>query len=551
MKVYQRLAAAFAAEGTDHLFGMMGDGNMWWMDALDNHGVKMLEVRHEGVGLGMADGYARYSRKVGVATATCGPGVTQLATAFVTAARAGSPVVAFCGESPTGDEEYSQRYEQAPFALACESGYVRINTPETTDECVRRAFYMAKTQNRPVMLAAPMDVQQMKFPNDDEPYQPSSTLFRKIVTNPDMVALKEAADLIQKSKHPVLLLGRGAMWSGAGDIAMQLADRIGAVIATTLRTKNWLIDKEAYHCGISGNFSTKTAMQLFEEADVVIGVGASLNRFTLESGYLYGNAKYIHMDTKQHVLMAGGRGADIYIQADAKSGLEALDAMLSDRKHKNTGFRTPDVKKKLAHQFEDRTEFEIEPGAVDPRLVCTTLDEMIPQTVPLFMGSGASAGFTGMGFTRARPAVHAGYFFGCIGQMFPAAMGAIAANDYKPALLVDGDASSMMHLADFDTAVRYKMPLLMVVLNDQALGSEWHKMKAKEMKYELSGIATPNLGKVAEAFGGRGAMVTNVEDLKKAAADWVKNPGPMIIDARISRNVLTLHNRRILYGRDE
>ena len=129
--------------------------------------------------------------------------------------------------------------------------------------------------------------------------------------------------------------------------------------------------------------------------------------------------------------------------------------------------------------------------------------------------------------------------------------GAIWASLPLPALLVDGDASSMMHLADFDTAVRYKMPLLMVVLNDQALGSEWHKMKAKEMKYELSGIATPNLGKVAEAFGGRGAMVTNVEDLKKAAADWVKNPGPMIIDARISRNVLTLHNRRILYGRDE
>ncbi len=99
MKVYQRLAQAFAAEGVSHVFGIMGDGNIYWINELAKLGVKTLEVRHEGAGLGMADGWARVTRTPGVATTTCGPGVTQLATALVTASRAETPLVAFCGSA--------------------------------------------------------------------------------------------------------------------------------------------------------------------------------------------------------------------------------------------------------------------------------------------------------------------------------------------------------------------------------------------------------------------------------------------------------------------
>ena len=118
MKVYQRLANAFKEEGVRATFGMMGDGNMYWVSELHKIGVNVHEVRHEGAGLGMADGYARITHTPGVATATCGPGVTQLATALVTASRAGSPLVAFCGEHPTTDDEYTQYLDQARFAAA-------------------------------------------------------------------------------------------------------------------------------------------------------------------------------------------------------------------------------------------------------------------------------------------------------------------------------------------------------------------------------------------------------------------------------------------------
>ena len=193
MKVYQRLANNFKAEGVTHMFGIMGDGNMYWMHELDKlGGVKMLEVRHEGAGLGMADGWARATRTVGVATATCGPGVSQLATALLTAARAESPVVAFCGEHPTNDQEYNQRLDQARFAAGCEAGFVRVNTPDDADDAVRKAFYMAKMESKPVMLSAPMDIQQKIFEDEDEPYKPSSTLIPSRAVQPDPDALKQA-----------------------------------------------------------------------------------------------------------------------------------------------------------------------------------------------------------------------------------------------------------------------------------------------------------------------------------------------------------------------
>ena len=549
MKVYERLASAFIAEGVNTIFGMMGDGNMYWMDALDKLGMKMLEVRHEGVGCGMADGWARVTRTPGVCTATCGPGTSQLATALLTASRADSPMVAFVGEYPTVDEEYIQRLDQARFAAACETGFVRIVSPGTADAAVRKAFYLAKLESRPIMLSAPMDIQQLPF-DDDEPYQPSSTLLASRVISPDANGLKQAADMIAASRKPVILVGRGAMWSGAGDAVVKLGNRIGALIATTLRAKGWLTEND-YHVGISGHYTTKTAMKLFEDADCVIAVGASLNRFTIMGNLLYPNAKFVHIDPKPHVLMGGGRSADVYLQADGRVGLEALDALLAQRSVKSTGYRTADVKKSLTRHFEDPAEFLVEPGTIDPREICLALDEIVPSTIPLATGSGASNGFTNMLFNRPRPFVMGAQFYGCIGQMLPAAMGAMAATGNKPMLLVDGDASTMMHLADFDTAVRYNMPLLIVVLNDQALGSEYHKMLAHNMKAELSTIPTPNIGAVAQALGGKGCLATTIEEVRAAATAWVANPCPMIVDARISRNVQTLSTRRIIYAKDE
>jgi len=548
MKVYQRLAQAFKAEGTKATFGMMGDGNMYWIYELDRLGVKIHEVRHEGAGLGMADGYARTTREPGVATATCGPGVTQLATALVTASRASSPVVAFCGEAPSTDEEYAQYLDQPRFAAACESDYVQLLSPDLADEAVRKAFYLAKLNNRPVMLSCPMDIQQKNF-DDDEPYKPSSSFFARGAVHPDDKALERAADIVAGAKKPVIIVGRGAQWAGAGPAVLKLGERIGAIILTTLLSKTFLNESE-YHAGISGVYGSRTAMQLAHEADVVIGIGASLNRHTLENGYMYPKARYVHIDSKAHLMMGGARAADAYVQSDARLGVEALEKALATRGVKSTGFRTPDVKSKLVNHQADRTEFQIEPGTVDPREAVMVMDKIVPPEIGVLSGSGMTSAFCSMLMTRRRDLVQGGHFFGCIGQMLPAAMGTVVATG-KPAMLLDGDASVMMHLAEFETAVRYNMPLLVVVMNNEALGAEYYKLDAHKMETRGSEITTPDLGKVAVSFGGRGRMAKSIDELTSAVNEFVKKPGPMMVDLRISRAVPSVPYRRVHYGRDE
>src|SRR5439155_12695201 len=174
----------------------------------------------------------------------------------------------------------------------------------------------------------------------------------------------------------------GAIWSGAGEAVLRLAERIGAVIATTLMAKNWLADAP-YHAGISGFYGTRTGMQLFEQADAVIGVGASLNRYTIEHGYIYPNAKYIQLDLKPHTMMGYGRSANLYLHTDARLGVEALDAELAGRGYHNPGYRTAEVKERLAHQFEDLAEFDVEPRLLDPREVYRVRDDVAPSNVNL------------------------------------------------------------------------------------------------------------------------------------------------------------------------
>lgn len=549
MKVCERLAHAFKEEGVTATFGIMGDGNIYWLAELHKLGVKVHEVRHEGAGLGMADGWARTTNMPGVATATSGPGVTQLATALVTASRAGSPLVVFCGESPTDDDEHNQRLDQGRFAAACEAGYVRLATAEGADEAVRRAFYLARTESRPILLSVPTDIQEQTH-EYDEPYLSSSALLTTGILQPDAQALERAADIIAASKKPVIIVGRGAKWSGAGVAVLQLGERIGALIATSLLAKTFLNDC-AYHAGISGNYASRVAIGLFQESDCVIGVGASLNRYTTEHGYLYPDARYVQIDCRSHVTMSGMKAAHCYVRADARAGVEALERVLACRKHRSTGYRTPEVKAQLVRHWEDRAEFPLDPGTVDPRQACLALDEILPEHIGLVSGTGMIANISNMLMHRQRPLALASHFFSCIGQMLPAAMGAIVATGSQPLVLLEGDASLMMHLAEFETAVRYRMPLLVIVMNNEALGPEYCKLSMKKMDAGIATISTPDLGAVAAVMGGRGKLARTIDQLRAAVLEWVADPGPMIIDLRVSRTVLPIPYRRIYYGKDE
>jgi acetolactate synthase I/II/III large subunit len=550
VKVYEALARAFVAEGTTAVFGMMGDANMYWMNELDKLGVRQFEVRHEGGGLAMADGFGRTAGVPGVCTTTSGPGVAQLATTLLVAARARTPMVAFVGEAPLGDDSYVQRLDQKRFAEACEAGFVHLTAADNAFEAVQTAFYLARTESRPVLLSAPMNIQQQSF-DDDEVYVSSTELLATTeppFPNPKSIAA--AADIIAASERPVIIVGRGAERSGAGPAILRLAENIGALIATTLMAKTWLSDEDEFHVGISGLYATKTAMELFQEADCVIAVGAGLNKYTTEHGYLYPGAKYIQLDTRQHVIMGDGRTADVFVHSDANIGVQELHRALEERNVRQSGYRTPDVKERISVAFEDNQPYDLEPDTVDPRDVCRILDEQVPPEIGLVIGGGQNICFSTILMTRRRRLLLANQHFGCIGQGLTTAIGAMVATGDQPAFLMEGDAGFMMHLPEFETAVRYGLPLLVVIFNDQLLGAEYHKSVVKGLNADLARVTTPDLGAVGRALGGRGTLATTLDDLRGAIDEFVANPAPTIVDVRISTTVISIPYRRLHFGQD-
>ncbi|WP_328551155.1 thiamine pyrophosphate-binding protein [Streptomyces sp. NBC_00358] len=550
MKVYEALAEAFVKEGTSDVFGMMGDANMHWMAALADRGVRLYEVRHEGSGLGMADGWARGSGQPGVVTTTSGPGVSQLATSMLCASRAGTPLVAFCGETPLGDEGATQYLDQRRFAAAIECEFIQVTRPENAQEAVRNAFYLARTKSRPVMISAPFDVQVADMDDYDENYVPSTALIDRSRPLPDPDRVQAACDLIQDAKRVVIIAGRGARKADCGEDILALQKRTGALLATTLQAKNWLCDRTDFHVGLSGLFGDKVSMELLQEADCVIAVGASLNHYTIESGYLYPEAKYVQIDTAPHLVMGNGRTADCYLQADAVTALTELTRVLQERSVRLEGFHTDQVLQHLTARAQQPDEYVREPGRLDPREAIWILDHELPGEIGLVLGSGHQTDFGTMLFQRSRDVLSNYGMFGAIGQAPLIAMGQMVARGNKPGFVVEGDASFIMHLSEFETACRYDIPLLVVVMNDQGLGAEYHKAKAKGLDPELATISTPELGAVAQALGGGGATVRTAQELREALAEYLRDPRPTVIDVRITREVLSTPYRRIQYGED-
>ncbi|MGW0458261.1 thiamine pyrophosphate-binding protein [Streptomyces tendae] len=548
-KVYEAVADAFVAEGTSHVFGMMGDANMHWMNAMAERGAALVEARHEGPGLTMADGWARATGRPGVASTTCGPGVTQLATALVCAARARTPLVVFAGEASLATPGDSQYLDQRKFADAVESGFVQVSTPSRAHAAVREAFHMARTTSRPVMVSAPMDVQQQEF-TDPAPYVPSTDLVDTTPVPPAPQRVVEAADIIGRSERVVVLVGRGARSPEVAELVVELQNTTRALLATTLQAINWLRDRTPYHVGISGGYGTRTAHELMREADCLVVVGAGLSEYTTWFGRLYPAATVVHLDRAEQVVPGDGRPVDCYVRGDARLSLQEILTVLDGRTAPGPGYHTPEAAERLRDAAVPQEPFHQEADRLDPREAVLTLDRVLPGAVPVVLGSGHQTDFGTMLFTRPREVVCNYGLFGAIGQAPLLTMGWSVGRGGRPTVVVEGDASFIMHLAEFDTACRYGWPVLVVVMNDEALGAEYHKSEAHGLTRDLSAIHSPDLGAVATALGGTGATVRTVTDLEKAVGEFLADPKPTVVDVRITREVMSVPFRRLWRGED-
>src|SRR4249919_3387046 len=207
--LYEVLAAAFAAEGVDTHFTLLGDGNMHWGIALaERHGVRTIHARHEHCACEMASAYAHVTGRVGIASVTHGPGLTQTMTALTTAARGEIPLVVFAGEDPTTATWTIQHIDQAPLVRACGAEYIQIQSVNHALDRVREAFCIAQYERRPAVLGVSDDLQRVRV-HDIPRYVPSSTFIpRNPPCPPDDESVRAVAELIASAERPIILAGR-------------------------------------------------------------------------------------------------------------------------------------------------------------------------------------------------------------------------------------------------------------------------------------------------------------------------------------------------------
>jgi thiamine pyrophosphate-dependent acetolactate synthase large subunit-like protein len=290
-------------------------------------------------------------------------------------------------------------------------------------------------------------------------------------------------------------------------------------------------------------------MALFQEADCVIAIGAGLNIRTLGGGYTFPGARIVHVDVQPHVLLGTERGADCYVQGDAGETVQEIEALLAKQGVQRDGFRTAATKNALRGHFRDPGEFEIEPGTVDIREVLGVLDDKLPSSVGLVTGSAHNFSFPVWHMQKPRAFQVSVTSFTGVGQVIGNAIGAAVAAKH-PVVAVDGDGSALQNIQELDTAARLKVKLLYFIVNDEAYGAEYHKLRAKGLDGNLSAVPTPDFGALARVFGCRGRQAKTLDEVAAGIDEFMKGDGPMVLDVRISRNVISIPYRRVHFGQD-
>lgn len=547
MKVSDAIAQMTVAEGVDSVFALMGHGNMGFIAALKDTATKVFQVRHESMAVAMAHSYYDATGRMAMASTTCGPGLTQAATSLLSASRHRVPLVMLAGDTSLPGKAMGglQDLDQQSFVQACGAIFHPLRAPHTVADDVQRAFQLARLERRPVVLNAAIDVQESHC-SDHFSYVPSTRMFRADPMHPSSSAITAAADILQRSERPLVIAGMGARSTPQESIE-HFAETCGALLATTLPNKGWF-DGSPYELGIAGGLATELANEFFAEVDCVIAIGCSLSAETTNAGELFRRAKYIQIDSDSHALVSQSQTADCLVIADAALAVAALEAELGSRKYRSIGFRTPQAVAKLAGDTRldvlIRSPANIEPGVVDPRELMLILDHELPSDCLIVAPSGYAFiwPIRILHGNRRRQFLFPTLGFGSIGQGIGHAIGAAVARPDLPVVMIDGDASLLMNAQELDTIARYGLHILLVVLNDQALGSEYHSMPAKGSDPELSVIPTPDLGQVARAFGLEGGLVTSATEAPALLRRFLdeKNRG-CLIDARISRSMTWPH----------
>jgi thiamine pyrophosphate-dependent acetolactate synthase large subunit-like protein len=530
IKVHAAIAKALIDNGVDTIFGVAGDANMFIVDSFvrEFKGNYVAAANEAGATL-MAIGYANASGKVGVVTVTHGPAVTNTLTALVEGVKGQTSLLLLCGDTAVEDKEHAQNIAQRDVILPTGAGFEQLRSPRTVSLDLATALRRAIFERRPIALNVPIDFQW-----EDVAYEPVTFKLPEMrALVPASADLDDAVGIIATAKRPILLAGRGAMHAEARQALLRLAERTGALLATTLRAKD-LFRGEAFNLGLFGTLSTPVAVDLIAQSDCIMAFGASLNKLTSDQGALLKGKRVVQCNLEaaeigKHARPTAGLVGDPGLVADA------IIRWLDEAEVVASGFRSDEIERRIKAYSPAADGKDLSTATtIDMRKALMRLDAAVPPD-RVFVTDGGRFTMEPWRLVGVRDPRLFLYpiNFGSIGLGMSVAIGASFAAPGKPVFHVTGDGGFMLGgLAEFNTAVRHKVDLIVVVCNDGSYGAEHFQFRMRQMDPGLSLFNWPEFASVATALGGHGITVRTSEDLERAAQAIKDRDRPLLIDLK-------------------
>jgi len=538
-------------EGVDTVFGLPGGAIMEVYDALFDAPLRNILARHEQAAAHMADGYARATGRVGVVMATSGPGATNLITGLATAHMDSVPMVAITGQVPRnyiGTDAFQ------------EADVVGITRPITKHNflvtdikdlalILREAFYLARTgRPGPVLVDIPKDITQQeynyKMPTEKDVEEALPGYKPHYEGNP--VQIKKAAELIRKAKKPVLYVGGGVIIGNASKELRELAELTRIPVTTTNMGKGAFDETHPLALHMLGMHGTYYANMAVYHADLLIAVGARFDdRVTGKIDEFAPEAKIIHIDIDP-ASISKNIHVDIPIVGDVKNVLQKLLKELGKKPIEWVKARESWLKQIEKWKEKHPLSYQASDKIIKPQYVIEEIYNITQGEAIISTGVGQHQMWAAMFYKYKYPRhfLNSGGL-GTMGYGFPASVGAKFGKPDKTVFAIEGDGSFVMNMQDLITAVQYRLPIKIAIINNEFLGMvrQWQQLFYDSRYSSVCLAVHPDFVKLAEAMGAIGLRATKPKEVREILQKAMEiNDKPVIMDFVVDReeNVLPM-----------
>ncbi|MGI9596393.1 MAG: thiamine pyrophosphate-dependent enzyme [Acidimicrobiales bacterium] len=516
--------------GLTHVFGMVGHSNLGFADAMRKAEARgdltYIGIRHEGAASFAATAYGKLTGRPAGCFGIAGPGSTNLLTGLYDAKEDRAPVLAISGQVPSnvkGRGAFQDTDLEAAF-----SGVARfsetIHAGSKHAEMATLAMKTAIVERDVSHLILPDEIQHMPVDDDVAAGGPDGRVGSRMIAPPAQ-ELARAAEMLAAAERPMIIVGSGAR--SQMDEVIELAERLGAPVATTFKAKGLIADDHPLGCGVMGRSGTPVASWFMNESDLVLVFGASFANHT-------GIADYKPLIQVDFDPMALGRFHPVtvplqgHVGVTARALIEALPGNLAGH-----DVRSEVIERREIWLAEKRRRMADDEGSgIGSAAVMDSLSRLVPADAVIAVDVGNNTYSFGRYFeVSGRQDVLMSGYLGSIGFSFPAAMGAWAAvGDSRPVVSVSGDGGFGQYAMELTTAAKYGMNITHVLLNNSELGKISKEQRAAHWDVWQTSLHNPDFAAFAELCGAKGARVTALDQLDDAISAALAHPGPALVD---------------------